>query len=373
LVAKRPWFPHSWGPSEQPNRLEADRRILRFISLPEYVASAAALLTFVPLLATRLFTPLPVRQPRPQPADFIGVAITPDHRRTSELVDLVAELGTRRLLMRVPVWQRGEFDAFRRFADRLGGSDLVISVVQDRGSVCDLRRWREDLRSVFSTFAGRATHFQLPTAPNRSKWGCVHMGDALDLLEAAQEVRRDFPWVRLVGPGIIDFEPVTYLRGLANLRRFSLDVVGAMLYVDRRGSPRNTQLGIFDLATKLRLWKSIAAITPRCRQRGRTPLWITEFNWPLIGTGTWSPTGNAEQVSEADAAEHLLDYCRIAFRTGVVERLYWWQLVHPGFGLVDNTHDSAWRRRPTFDVARRLISGELPLDGVPERAAARAV
>jgi hypothetical protein len=42
--------------------------------------------------------------------------------------------------------------------------------------------------------------------------------------------------------------------------------------------------------------------------------------------------------------------------------VYWWQLLHPGFGLVD-TRDGTLRRRPTFAVYRDLLSGALPLAG----------
>jgi hypothetical protein len=361
LVSKHPPFSQNWGPSEQPDQLRINKRHLRFVSLQEYLISALTALAAVPLLSSRLLVS-PKKSPiRPAPADFFGVAISNSAQHGDHIVDLIAELGTRRLLMRVPVWERSIFDRHRAFADRFPACDLVISVVQDRSSVCDGRQWRADLRHIFTTFAGRATYFQLPMAPNRSKWGCAHMGEALDLMDAAEEVRRDFPGVRLVGPGIIDFEPMTFLRGLVNMRRFRLDAIGAMLYVDRRGSPRNTQLGVFDLAGKLKLWKAIAAISGRCRQRSETPLWITEFNWPLLGTESWSPTSVEVQVSEEDAAKYLLEYCRIAYQTGLVERLYWWQLVHPGFGLVDS-REATLRRRPAFHIARQLISGELALD-----------
>ena len=360
MGSKHPDFTQVWGPSEQPNPLRIDKRPLRQASIQEYGASVVSLLTALPLLAARLLAGPRRPTARPEPADFLGVAVSRDPVYGEQLPELAAELGVKRLLLRVPVWKRDDFAAYRRFADRFPGCDVVIAVVQNRQSVCQLPQWRADLRALFTAFAGRATHFQLPIAPNRTKWGCVHMGDALDLLEAAQEVRADFPWLRLVGPGIIDFEPIPYLRGLFNQRRYQLDVIGALLYVDRRGSPRNSQYGIFDLAGKIRLWRAIADLGVRCPLRSATPLWLTEFNWPLVGTKTWSPTGRTEQVSEDEAATYLKEYCQIAYRTGMVERVYWWQLLHPGFGLIDS-RDGVLRRRPTFHAFRRLISGETPL------------
>lgn len=366
MASKHPRFAQVWGASEQPDRLRIDKGPLRSASVREYLASAGTLVATLPVLAAR-WALIPSRRIAPvTAADFLGVAVSPAPTIADRLPDLVAELGARRLLLRVPVWERHRFEHFRRFADRFADRDIVIAVMQDRDSVCRPHQWKRDLREIVGIFAGRATHFQVPMAANRTKWGCVHMGDALDLLEAAQGLRREFPWMRLVGPGVIDFEPIPFLRGLVNLRRYRLDVVGALLYVDRRGSPRNTQYGIFDLARKIALWRAITDISPHCPERSATPLWLTEFNWPLTGTGSWSPTASPEMVDEDTAATYLKEYCQIAWATGMVERVYWWSLAHPGFGLID-TRDGTLRKRPSFVTFRHLLTGEIPLDAGRER------
>lgn len=365
MASKHPQFSQVWGPSEQPDRLRIDKTPLRAASVQEYLASAGTLMATLPFLLARLAL-IPARRITPPTAtEFLGVAVSPDPVYGDQLPDLVAELGVRRLLLRVPVWERAHVAKYRRFADRFPGCDVVLAVLQDRGSVRNLRQWRADLRAILTTFAGRVTHVQVPLAANRTKWGCVHMGDACDLLEVAHDLRAEFPWLRLIGPGVIDFEPAPWLRGLINNRRYRLDVAGALLYVDRRGSPRNTQYGIFDLAGKIRLWRAITDLSLRCTRRSATPLWLTEFNWPLEGTKTWSPTASLEMVSEADAATYLKEYCQIAWQTMMVERVYWWQLVHPGFGLIDSR--DGLRRRPSFSVMQRLLSGEIPLDARTER------
>lgn len=365
MASKHPAFTQTWGPSEQPDRLRIDKAPLRAVSIREYLASAGTLVAALPFLLARLAL-IPARRITPPTAtEFLGVAVSPDAVFGERLPDLIAELGVRRLLLRVPVWERADFTRYRRFADQFPGCEIVLAVMQDRGSVRNLRQWRQDLRGILHAFAGRATHVQVPMAANRTKWGCVHMGEAHDLLEVAHELRAEFPWLRLIGPGVIDFEPAPWLRGLINNRRYRLDVAGALLYVDRRGSPRSMQYGIFDLAGKIRLWRAITDISPRCQRRSATPLWLTEFNWPLEGTKLWSPTSSAEMVSEDTAATYLKEYCQIAWQTGMVERVYWWQLVHPGFGLVDSRE--GLRRRPAFTTFQRLLSGEIPLDAPAER------
>lgn len=357
MVSKHPHFDQVWGPSEQPDQLRIDKRPLRFASINEYLVNGVTAAAWAPLIALRTVFAADLRRPPPAPADFAGVAVSPLPGRDADVAALVAELGCRRLLLRVPVWWRERLSELRRFVDRFTGCDVLVAIVQDRRSVCEPHQWRADLAAIFTAFAGRVSHFQLPMSPNRTKWGCIHLGEALDLLDAAEEVRARFPWVKLVGPGIIDFEPMAWFRGLINLRRYRLDAVGALLYVDRRGSPAGKQLGGFDLGAKLRLWKAMVALSPRCPQRAATPLWITEMNWPLAGTGTWSPTSGNEQVSEEQAATYLREYYQVAHASGLVERVYWWQLVHPGYGLIDS-RGGTLRRRPAFHELRRLVSGE---------------
>jgi hypothetical protein len=363
LVSKHPWFAQRWTAADQPDVVRLDKRPLRLASLGEYAKDAVTLMLSAPLVATAFLMARKQACPPVAPREFIGVAVSPFTGHDHELPALIAQLGVRHLLLRVPVWDRDRLDSYATFMRRFPGCTWLVAVVQDRGSVCRPARWRDDLRAIFTTLGNYTSWFQLPLAPNRTKWGCMHMGEALDLLEGAEMVRREFPAVRLVGPGVIDFEPATWLRGLVNRRRFQLDAASALLYVDRRGGPRNRQYGLFDLAGKLQLWKAIMAISPRCRQRARTPLFITEVNWPLTGSGDHGPTSEDEEVDEDTAAHHLLEYFRIAHATGHVQRVYWWQLVQRGYGLVDD-RDGRLRPRPGFTAMRDLLAGTIPLTPV---------
>ena len=43
-----------------------------------------------------------------------------------------------------------------------------------------------------------------------------------------------------------------------------------------------------------------------------------------------------------------------AIASGLVERIYWWQLVAPGYGLVDN-RGAEWRKRPGYFALRQMV------------------
>jgi hypothetical protein len=85
------------------------------------------------------------------------------------------------------------------------------------------------------------------------------------------------------------------------------------------------------------------------------PLWITEVNWPLKGTGKYSPASGNPNVTEDEQADYLIRYYVLCLATGYVERIYWWQLVAPGYGLIDS-REEPWRKRPSFFAFKTMVS-----------------
>jgi hypothetical protein len=60
-------------------------------------------------------------------------------------------------------------------------------------------------------------------------------------------------------------------------------------------------------------------------------------------------------VSEEEQADYLVRYYLLCLCSGWVDRIYWWQLLAPGYGLVDS-RPSSWRRRPSFYALKTLKS-----------------
>lgn len=359
MVAKRPQFELPWHtPSDQPERIldGAIKRQLRRSGLGEYLRTVAACALAAPVVAARMPAVLAGFRPRlPAVRDLIGIAVDPAAAPVADQVALVRELGVRRLLLRAHVSKLGELPALRRFADTFSGCEILVVIVQDRTAVCDPLRWRHACQRIVATFYGRTREFQIGQAPNRTKWGCGHLGDYFPLAEGAMALRERWNDLVLAGPAIIDFEPLVAVRSLVNLRRFRFDACASLLYVDRRGSPDATQYGWFDLRRKIALQVAVNGCSPRLTTAGRRRLWLTETNWPLQGLGEYAPTSPHECVSEDIAAEYLRAYYRIAWETGAVERVYWWQLVAPGYGLVDSRN--GLRRRPAFMAMAELMAG----------------
>ena len=173
--------------------------------------------------------------------------------------------------------------------------------------------------------------------------------------------RRD-PELILTGPACIDFEYPYVAACLRNLPSgLVLDALSHHLYVDRRGPPEAFQ-GRFDTLRKLALARAIAAGSGRCSPR----IIISEVNWPLLGTGVWSPVTspydtpgivrrNDPSVSEDEYADYMIRYLLCALCSGLADRVYWWRLAARGFGLVDDSDAMAWRARPAYAMLAHFV------------------
>jgi hypothetical protein len=90
---------------------------------------------------------------------------------------------------------------------------------------------------------------------------------------------------------------------------------------------------------------------------------ISEFNWPLQGTGVYSPIGSPYTtpewftenpgVTEQEYANYLIRYLTIATTSGFVEQTFCWRLSAHGYGLVDDL--DSFRRRPAFYALKFFI------------------
>lgn len=297
------------------------------------------------------------------PADqFVGLSIAPDQQYESALVEMVDELSVKQLLLRIPSWDTAALDDYVRFLELFPNNEFIINILQSRDSVNDLSVWQRQAADIIDATKHITKTFWIGNAINRTKWGCVHSGQALDLQESVEELRSEFSGLKLLGSSIIDFEPLLSWRTLWNFRKYHLEANAALLYVNRRHSPYGTQYGIFDLENKLRLAKAMTKLSNRCDDS----LWITETNWPLLNTKPYTPnSGNPTRtVDEETQAKYLKWYYQIAWQTGWVDRVYWWQLINPGYGLVDHREGSL-RKMPSYYAFKEIIGGELMLE--PER------
>jgi len=284
--------------------------------------------------------------------DFIGMGV--DRTAGDTQVALINELGIKHLLIRLPLWDMGRIDDTVEFARSFGSDKVIlINILQDRGHIEDLLLLAHDIKSIFEKFDGVAHEFQVGNAINRTKWGFFGVGEYLRFYEVVQGVRdRHYPHIKLVGPSVIDFEYHYTIRALFNRTSVRYDKLSALLYVDRRGSPYNTQMGIFDTRRKIDMLYSLAKLSPKLGDE----IYITEVNWPLSNTAPYAPTSEFECVSEETYAQYMREYLDIALKSKKITRVYWHRLIAPGYGLVDNRGEKL-RKMVAFYELKSIMRG----------------
>jgi hypothetical protein len=343
-------FPFAWNEfADQPHNVAPRRERLRhhLKHAESYLALAAADLPLaIPALRRyRRYVQWMHRRPVEIGTPF-AVSCSPAGERSGEVVELLKASGVRQTLVRIPSWERSGLAKYEDFIRlfRGAGMDVVGALLQRRDDVLDPSAWSGFLDEVFSAFSSLCSYFEVGHAWNRTKWGVWDHLEYLSLARAAVPLARKHG-VRLVGPAVIDFEFHLYP---PTLRAVPFDKVSSLLYVDRTGAPENAQFG-WTTAKKLALLKAVVDACPG----GPKGCWITEMNWPLAGAGEYSPAPSKPCVGEEDQANYLVRYFVICLASGLVERIYWWQLAAPGYGLIDSRRRE-WRRRPAYFALRQM-------------------
>ena len=357
-----------WDPrSEQPIQAwtSRDRRKLIDPRLPFQLAGAAiaghfAVRAQLHKLRSEMFA---------SPVDFdhrISIAVSGRAETFDRELALLKELGARDALVRFHCHD----DPARR-ADSISiaaalakeGFRVSGALLQDRRAVTDPARWRSFCLETAASAGPHLQWLEFAHAINRVKWGAWSLRDYESLLAPLPEMRAACPGLDIVGPAVIDWDLPFIQAALRRLPEGSKwDALSLHLYVDRRGAPENRQNGL-DALDKLALARAAArASRGRCADR----FIVSEVNWPLLGTGVYSPVGapytspgvrtNDPSVTEQDYADFLVRYLLIGLASGLVEQSVVWRLAAHGFGIVDTKPGDDFRRRPAFDALKRLFA-----------------
>jgi hypothetical protein len=297
--------------------------------------------------------------------DRVGMTLTVNSATLGRELEALRNLGKLPVLVRIH--QHDPSDAWMlaaRVVKDLAreGYPMSIALIQDRRSVTEPDRWRSFVAAVLEQVHGAVEWVEVGHAINRVKWGIWDLGEHRRLMEIMVEMAGRFPDVKFMGPAVIDFEYLHLMAALKNLPpSWRFGALSHLLYVDRRGAPESQQ-GMFDALDKFAQAKAVALWSGVCGDR----VIVSEVNWPLKGTGVFSPVGaphaspgprhDDPSVTEDEYGDYMLRYLLIAICSGLIDRVYWWRLVARGFGLVDDTDERRWRERPAFHMLKTFLS-----------------
>lgn len=288
----------------------------------------------------------------------LGIAIHPHPDYIDYEFEQIVNLGKPPVLIRFCCHEtQTEWDITLSLIKRYRKANVQVAValLQNRHAVTSPSYWQQFVDYIVPNIHDQVRFIEVGHATNRVKWGIWRQAEYRALLTSMASLQQRYPNLRLTGPAGIDFEYPQILPLLCRLpKALKLDALSHHLYVDRRGAPENHQ-GSFSTLEKCALAKALTQCTVQCQNK----LIISEVNWPLKGTGVYSPIGSPYQtpgtrpenepgVTEAEYANYMIRYISIALCSGHVESIYWWRLSAHGYGLIDDLNRPSWRPRPAF-------------------------
>ena len=323
--------PFNWDSySDQAGLLKdkAFKKMMRKKVIPSIIKTFVISLVMLPF--SLIMMPF-IKRKEVESKHFFSLVV--DYQRESELtLELLKELKVETILLRIKLWDMDSLDELKDFASKCKDKKIILKVMQDRENIDDLELLQNNLNTIFKELGQYVDIFEIGTTINRTKWGFFSVDEYNNFYKTAYDLKEDkYPQLQLIGSGVIDFEYHFSAHTLFNLFKYRYDGISALLYVDRRGAPENTQMG-FTLSDKIAFLSTMIWLSPKSKQ----VLHITETNWPISNTAPYAPTSEKECVDEESYADFLLRYYLLSFASQQVDSVSWHQLIAPGYGLIDN-------------------------------------
>lgn len=282
--------------------------------------------------------------------EFFGMGVNLNNN-PALVPEYINELGVKKLLVRIALWEMDRLDEYVAFIDSLQEHHITVAILQDREHITDLSLTKVHLSQIFTALEHRCNTYVIGSTINRAKWGFFSVNEYLKFYSVAYALKKElFPNLKFIGSQTIDFELHFTTHTLFNLQNIYFDALGTLLYVDRRGAPENTQMG-FNLMGKINLIDALMRLSFKTANE----LIITETNWPIKNTAPYAPTSEYECVDEVEYTNYMIRYHLLAFATQKVASVYWHQLIAPGYGLIDN-REGVIIKRNAFYAYQTMIT-----------------
>jgi len=286
---------------------------------------------FIPMaLVNSVFLPLSIllgaiyKSKKTKFEDFFGMNVNLD--KGEEQIDLINELNCKNLLIRIPLNDIKNINAYKEFIEKFKDKNITINIIQDRANIDDTKLLEKNIRLIFYTFKGICSQFQIGNAVNENKWGFFSIKEYLKFYTTVQTIRNDkFHNYTLIGPSVKGFNLQYGVRALFNYFKIKFDRVSALMYVDSQGHPENPQFMTFDLTKQINTLYGLSTLAIKSNNN----IILSEVNWHIEGEKEASEFA----VSQEDQAIYMLRYYLLALGTKKVQSVFWFQLISSTFGL----------------------------------------
>lgn len=307
---------------------------------------------FIPmLLVNSFFLPLSIilgfiyKSKKDKFENFFGINVNLD--KGEEQIELINELNCNDLLIRIPLSDIKNINAYKEFVLSFKGKNITLNILQDRENIEDNLLLEKNIRLIFSTFKGICTQYQIANAINEPKWGFFSTKEYLKFYTTVQTIRNEkFPNYKLIGPSVKGFEFQYATRALFNYFKVKFDKVSALVYVDKQDYPEDPLLLTFDLNKQLNTLYGLS----RLSIKSNSDIILSEVNWHIKE----QKDANEHAVSQEEQAIFLVRYYLLALGSKKVQSVFWFQLISSTFGLTF-IKKGKLERRKSFYAFQTLI------------------
>jgi len=340
--------PFRWDNYSDQPAIITDKTYKKKMRKKEFTSLIKTFFTALLMIPISLVTMPFVKRKEINSNDFFSIGVDFE-KKADETLALLEELDVDRVLLRFKLWEMNKLKELHQFVKKLTNKKIILKVMQDRQNVEDLELFSSNLEQIFSKLGKSIDIYEIATTINRAKWGFFSVDEYSRFYKCAYDLKEaKFKELKLIGSGVIDFEYHFTAHTLFNFYNYKYDGISALLYVDRRGAPENTQLG-FTLSDKIALLSSMVSLSPKTKHI----LHITETNYPLSGTAPYAPTSEYECIDEESYANFMLRYYLLAFASQQVDSVSWHQLLAKGYGLVNDV--DGMQKREAFFVYKFML------------------
>lgn len=264
-----------------------------------------------------------------------------------EQIELINELNCKDLLIRIPLWDIKNIEKYKEFVTSFKNRNITLNILQDKENINDSDLLQKNITTIFSTFKGICSNYQIGNATNETKWGFTSINEYLNFYTVVQTVRdQHFREYKLLGCCMKGFDLQNIASSLFNKVRFKFDKIASILDTPKEGFPENPQKITFDLIKQINTISAISSLSIKANNE----VIISQANWHIKG----QKSANEFAVSEETYTKYMVRYYLLALGTKKVQTVFWFQLISNTFGLTYLKEGKIVKRK-SFDAYKTMI------------------
>jgi hypothetical protein len=109
---------------------------------------------------------------------FFGMVVNLD-KEPNTTPYLIEELGVKKLLIRIPLWEMSRLNEYVTFIRSLKDKEITVAILQDREHITSPSMTKDHFTQIFEALDGICHTYIIGSTINRAKWGFFSVNEYL--------------------------------------------------------------------------------------------------------------------------------------------------------------------------------------------------